>query len=165
MKKIHIVGRRNHGKTDLIVELVQELTGRGLKVGTIKHSGHVHELDTPGKDSYRLRIAGGSPAAVASEELTAVFMPRKEDEDVYQRLDSLYAECDLVLVEGDYCAEGLKLEVWKKDLGSQSLATERDGSLAVITDDPLEADIPVWPRSDVSSIADKIVGILLGEKE
>ena len=45
MKLIHIVGRQNNGKTTLIVELVNEFIKRGLRIGTMKHSGHEHELD------------------------------------------------------------------------------------------------------------------------
>ena len=58
MHRLHIIGGKNHGKTTLIVELVQELTKRNLRVGTIKHTHHRHELDVPGKDSYRHRLAG-----------------------------------------------------------------------------------------------------------
>lgn len=47
MKRIHIVGRRNSGQTTLIVEQVTEFTLRGYCVGTIRHSHHQHELDTP----------------------------------------------------------------------------------------------------------------------
>ena len=52
MKRLHIVGGKNHGKTTLIMELVKELNRRGQTVGTIKHTHHQHELDVPGKDSY-----------------------------------------------------------------------------------------------------------------
>lgn len=51
MKLIHIVGRQNHGKTTLIVELLEEFARQAIVVGTIKHSSHAHELDRPGKDS------------------------------------------------------------------------------------------------------------------
>ena len=64
--RIHVVGRRNHGKTTLLVELVEELCRRGLRVGTLKHSSHTHELDTPGKDSHRHRLAGLNAAVRAS---------------------------------------------------------------------------------------------------
>ena len=55
--------KNDRGKTTLLIELVEELTRRGVRVGTIKHSSHSHELDTPGKDSFRHRQAGATPAA------------------------------------------------------------------------------------------------------
>ena len=63
MKRVHILGRKNHGKTTLVVELVEYLTARGMHVGTIKHTHHAHELDTPGKDSHRHGEAGASVAS------------------------------------------------------------------------------------------------------
>ena len=58
MRRIHIIGRKNSGKTTLVVELVQQLSAMGKRVATIKHTHHRHELDVPGKDSYRHREAG-----------------------------------------------------------------------------------------------------------
>ncbi len=34
MRRIYIIGGKNHGKTMLVAELVTELTRRGLRVGT-----------------------------------------------------------------------------------------------------------------------------------
>ena len=76
MKRLHIVGRKNSGKTTLIVDLVQLLTKNGCRVGTIKHTHHHHELDTPGKDSHRHREAGAELVGVVSRSMTAVFRPR-----------------------------------------------------------------------------------------
>ncbi len=81
MKTIHLVGRQNHGKTTLLVELIEELTRRGIRVGTIKHTSHVHELDTPGKDSFRHRQAGADPVAVVSKDLIGVYLPRESGAD------------------------------------------------------------------------------------
>lgn len=162
MKRVHIVGRKNHGKTTLTVALVRELLRRGLRVGTIKHSRHSHEFDTPGKDSFCHREAGGVPAAVVSVDMVGVFMPRHADGDPYTQLAPLYQDCDLVLVEGDKgLPGGLKVEVWRAAVGSTPLGAEpgRDDIVAVISDDPVPADIEVWPRVDVAIIADKIIDL------
>ena len=92
MRRIHIVGRRNHGKTALIVDLLGEFRRRGIQVGSIKHSAHRHELDPPGKDSYRHREAGANPAGIISCNLMAVFVPRSPSDDCYARLDPMFAE-------------------------------------------------------------------------
>ena len=55
---LSIVGRSNSGKTTLLEKLIRELTGRGRRIGTIKH--HFHgpvEVDIPGKGRwYRVRL-------------------------------------------------------------------------------------------------------------
>jgi len=62
MTPIHIVGHAGCGKTTLIVDLVKNFVKKNIIVGTLKHSAHVHELDKPGKDSFRHRTAGAAPS-------------------------------------------------------------------------------------------------------
>ncbi len=158
MKTLHIVGGKNHGKTTLIVDLLGELTGRGLRVGTIKHTSHTHDLDTPGSDSYRHRQAGAAPAAIVTSNLVGVFFPRPID--FYQQLAPLLKGCDVVLVEGHLDRAGPKIEVWRQSLGTPCLAAHRKDILALVTDDPIGVDVPVWPRSDLGSLADRLMGLL-----
>ena len=160
MKRIHIVGRKNHGKTTLIVDLLKEFVRRGVSVGAIKHSTHIHELDVPGKDSHRLREAGGHPVAVVSADLIGLFVPRPAGDDCYARLDPLFAECQLVLVEGHLEAESPKIEVWRQAMGGSCLAGERSDISAVITDDQPGVNVPVWPRCDVGKVAESIIAMI-----
>lgn len=158
-RRIHIVGRKNAGKTTLIVELVGELCRRGLSVGTVKHTSHRHELDVPGKDSWRHRQAGAAPVAVLSRGVTAVFMPGTSDTAAYESIAPFYADCDVVLVEGWQAAQAIKLEVWRADLEEAPLACWRRDIAAVITDDRVEVSVPVWPRADVSRLADLVLAV------
>lgn len=155
MNRIHIVGRRNHGKTTLVVDLVKEFCRRGIQVGTIKHSQHVHELDRPGKDSYRHRAAGSQPAAIITGDSVGIFLSRDGRCD-YQRMGPLFADCQIVLVEGHIDADGVKVEVWRAAVGSRCLAGERADIAAVVSDDRPDVSVPVWPRSDVVRLADEI---------
>jgi molybdopterin-guanine dinucleotide biosynthesis protein B len=163
MKRIHIVGRKNHGKTTLIVELIGELTRIGQKVGVIKHSSHKHELDTPGKDSHRQRLAGASPVSIVSDNLIGIYMPRSSGSEFYESLKPLYRNCDLVLVEGHIDGSGPKLEVWRSSAGEGGpLAENRSDIAAVITDDQAKVSIPVWSRSDIERLAERLGRFLEG---
>lgn len=155
MNRIHIVGRKNNGKTTLIVELVQEFCRRGIRVGTIKHSPHLHELDHPGKDSHRHRSAGGQPAAIITRDTVGLFLPRTGRNE-YERLEPLFADCDIVLVEGNIDAQGIKIEVWRAALGSTCLAEDREDIFAVVSDDQPDISVAVWARSNVTQLADDI---------
>jgi|GEM_PF-195703 len=75
MHRIHIIGRKNSGKTTLVVDLVRHFRALGYRVGTIKHTHHQHELDTPGKDSYRHRQAGAMAVGIVAPTMNAVFWP------------------------------------------------------------------------------------------
>lgn len=162
MPRIHIIGRKNSGKTTLIVDLVQYLTGLGWRVGTVKHTHHQHELDTPGKDSHRHREAGSSAVGILSPQMNAVFWPdpnQSEAEDRYSLFESLMHDCDVVLVEGHSRTAGVKVEVWREILESRPLASDDQSIQAVISDDQPDVDCPVWDRSDLPALARKLVDL------
>ncbi len=160
MKLIHIVGRKNHGKTTLIVDLIQELTRRGLRVGVIKHSSHAHELDTPGKDSHSQRLAGASPVAVVTTDLIGVYMSRDARANFYEELAPMYMCCDLVLVEGHIDGDGIKIEVWRQTTGEPCLAATRGDITAVVADGEIEVAVPVWQRDDLRQLANEVTRLL-----
>ncbi len=157
MKLVHIVGRQKNGKTTLIVELVNEMKQRGIHVGTLKHSSHSHKLDKPGKDSFIHRQAGAHPAAIATFDQIAVFLPRKPDENPFDKLAPLYDNVDLVLIEGYVSGPGKKIEVWRQEVGKAPLIMENNNIEAVITDDSINIDSPVWPRNNISMLTDNIL--------
>ena len=72
MKLIGLAGWSGSGKTSLLVRLIPELTGRGLKVSTIKHAHHEFDVDQKGKDSYAHRTAGAHEVMVASGQRWAL---------------------------------------------------------------------------------------------
>lgn len=158
--RIHIVGGKNSGKTTLVVELVEHFASRGYRVGTIKHTHHHHELDTPGKDSHRHRTAGAAVVGILSPGMSAVFRPgedKHDAEDRYAPLAPMFEGCDLVLVEGHSRAAAPKIEVWRAANDRPPLALADASILAVVTDDPLDVSVDCWSRSDVAALADRIL--------
>ncbi|MBN2498746.1 MAG: molybdopterin-guanine dinucleotide biosynthesis protein B [Deltaproteobacteria bacterium] len=161
MRLLCLIGRAGSGKTTLVCELLEALRERGLEVGSIKHSPHEHELDRRGKDSFLHRQAGARPAGVWTPRLAAVFVPLEGEGDgreAFDRLAPLYADCDLVLVEGHQDAPGCKLEVYRRAVGEPPLAASRDDIQAVISDDEVEGvRVPVWPRSDIDGLCERLL--------
>lgn len=155
--RIHIVGRKNAGKTTLVCDLVAELSRQGLRVATIKHTHHHHELDTPGKDSHKHRESGAAGVGILSSQMTAAFVPvqRDEDESVrYARFNVMFNDCDLILVEGDLHTTAIKMEVWRSTVPEQPYATQTGSNIAaVISDDNVAVECEVVGRSDLSAIA------------
>jgi molybdopterin-guanine dinucleotide biosynthesis protein B len=162
MKRVHIIGRKNSGKTTLITELVERLSSMHYRVGTVKHTHHHHELDTPGKDSYRHRRAGATAVGILSPGMIAAFLPTDVNDAKTGRYDallSMFSDCDLVLVEGDSQVDRVKIEVWRAGSKQPPLADTDPSIAAIITDDTVNFDIPVWPRSDVATIAVSLLKI------
>ena len=157
--RIHIVGRRNAGKTTLVCDLVRTLSERGLKVATIKHTHHNHELDTPGKDSHQHRESGAAGVGILTPHMTAAFVPTERAADAkvsYAQFETLFADCDLLLVEGDLHADAIKLEIWRKDCSAPPYATQESSIKMVITDDDAELTCDVWPRGNLVGLADRV---------
>lgn len=158
MKRLHIVGGKNHGKTTLVVDLVRAFAAQGVRVGTIKHTHHRHELDVPGKDSFRHREAGASAVGILSPTLSAMFIPadvHPQSTDRYSVFEPLFAHCEFVIVEGDSQATAPKIEVWRSTVGTPPLALNDASIMAIVTDDELSLprSISIHLRSDVESLA------------
>ena len=169
MNRVHVIGRKNHGKTTLVVELVRHLRAEGLQIATIKHTHHHHELDTPGKDSHRHRMAGADAVGIVSQSSSAIFWDEAEDRpDRYQRFEDFFAVFDLVIVEGDTQATAPKLEVWRAAIGTTPMI-ESDRSIhGVITDDPLTdllvaRSCPHVARSDIRAVAALVQSLIAGK--
>jgi molybdopterin-guanine dinucleotide biosynthesis protein MobB len=164
LKRVHIVGRKNSGKTTLIVDLVQYLTANGYRIGTIKHTHHHHELDTPGKDSHRHREAGAAVVGILSPGMTAVFRPTdravNDANDRYDQLAPMFADCDIVLVEGNLQTTAFKIEVWRSAVTEQPIATHDLSISAVITNDAVSVAVPTWSRADISLVAQSLLEVV-----
>jgi molybdopterin-guanine dinucleotide biosynthesis protein MobB len=160
MKRLHIIGGKNHGKTTLVVELLREFSQRGILVGTVKHTHHRHELDVPGKDSYQHREAGAATVGILSPTMTAVFLPAAthDSDDRYSIFAPFFARCQFMLVEGDSQTRAPKIEVWRKEMGTPPLASHDKSILAVVTDDPLPIEANVLRRSNIAGLSDWILG-------
>ena len=92
--------------------------------------------------------------------MRAVFWPNQESEDSaqrYQSFDPVFANCDLLLVEGDTQTSAAKLEVWRAAVGSPPRSGDLENVIAIVTDDPLETELPVLARAGVAKIADFIL--------
>lgn len=165
MLRVHIIGRKNSGKTTLVCELIREFSARGLKVMTVKHTHHRHELDSPGKDSHKHREAGALAVGILSPHMMAMFVPSdREAQGVsrYSQFEHHFADCDLLLVEGDTQANAPRIEVWRSVSSEDPYAKADAAILAVVSDEsPPGINCPIWPRRDISVIADRIQRTLM----
>lgn len=146
-----------------MVDLVRELTQRGLKMGTVKHTHHHHEFDAPGKDSFLHRQAGAAVVGLVGPRMAAAFREHTEAERMtaIDRMETLFEGCDLILVEGQQQVDALKIEVWREATGQPPLALEIPGVLAVVTDDVRpDWPCPVWSRSDLPGIVEHVLQLI-----
>ncbi len=160
MRLYGVTGWKNNGKTTLVERLVTEMTGRGLTVSTVKHAHHGFDIDAPGKDSHRHRVAGASEVLVASGTRWALLHElRDADEPPLTALLARLSPVDLVIVEGYKREPHPKIEVRRATAATRPLIAEGDTTIrAVATDKPLaDLDRPQFDLDAVAEIADFIL--------
>ena len=161
MRVFGFAGWSGSGKTTLIEALVPLLTATGLRVSLVKHAHHGFDVDQPGKDSHRHRMAGCSEVLVTSAVRWALMhelrgAPEMTLADAIGRLSA----CDLVLVEGWKRAAIPKLEVWREELGKPPLHPGDRRILAIATDTPggLRTTLPLFALDNPRAIATFVAG-------
>ena len=122
---VSVVGKSNVGKTTLVEKLLRELKRRHYKVATIKRDVHGFDVDRPGKDSWRHAQAGSDCVVISSHEKLA--MIRKLDDELpIDEVVSLLPEVDIVLTEGYRRQNKPKIEVSRREMGSDLLCNEEE---------------------------------------
>lgn len=115
---VSIVGRKNSGKTTLLVHLAAELGRRGLRVASVKHGHHDFEIDHPGRDSWRHVHEGGVEAVLmmARGRTAMVMKTPPGPPDVREAVRRHFGArgYDVVLVEGLKHGDLPKIEVHRR---------------------------------------------------
>jgi molybdopterin-guanine dinucleotide biosynthesis adapter protein len=156
---IGLAGWSGSGKTTLLTKLIPLLTGRGLKVATLKHAHHAFDVDHPGKDSYEHRKAGASEVIVSSaRRWVQIHETAGQPEATLAELLRRITPCDLVVVEGFKRESHPKLEVFREALGRPPLHVTDKRIVAVASDRAFpNAGVPVVNLDDIAGIAEIIV--------
>jgi molybdopterin-guanine dinucleotide biosynthesis protein B len=148
-----IVGRSNTGKTTLIERLIPYFKSRGMSVGTIKHHNRPFEMDRKGKDTYRHKKAGAKAAMIVSERKLGLVRDLDREMSIDELVARYMDDVDLVIVEG-YKQEPLpKIEVYNYRETVPPIAAEDELLVAIVSDAPIPAPVPVFLRDDVHAIA------------
>lgn len=142
---ISVVGRKNSGKTTLLVALAAELGRRGLRVATVKHGHHAMEIDQPGRDSWRHFHEGNAEATLLVSGARVALVAREPEEpDPAELIERFFSGrgYDVVLVEGYKHGPFPKVEIFRRAVHDEPihrLDAPDPLLLAVVTDVP---DLP-----------------------
>jgi molybdopterin-guanine dinucleotide biosynthesis protein B len=159
MRVIGLAGWSGSGKTTLLTKVIPALTGRGLRVSTLKHAHHTFDVDQPGKDSYVHRAAGATEVLVgAASRWALVHELRGETEPSLAELLQRLSPVDLVVIEGYKREAHPKLEVFRAEVRKPLLHPGDPHIVAVAADGPLPlATVPVIPLDDIDAIVDTML--------
>jgi molybdopterin-guanine dinucleotide biosynthesis adapter protein len=154
MKVFGFAGWSGSGKTTLIERLVPALVAAGSRVSVVKHAHHDFDIDKPGKDSHRFRMAGSTEVLVASGTRWALMHEHRGDpEPPLIELLAHLSGVDLVLVEGFKRDPIPKLEIHRAANGKPLLFPEDPEIVAIASDVAIETALPRFHLDDIDAIA------------
>ena len=157
MKKlIGIVGWKNVGKTFFVTEIIKILVSKGYKVGTIKHAHHDFDIDKPGTDSYKHRESGSSEVIVSSSKrwVKIIENEKKKEKNLNELLNE-FNDVDVVIVEGFKKENHPKIEIIGES--KKIINNEIENVVAIVSDDLINSNIPLFKKNDVESLTQFII--------
>jgi molybdopterin-guanine dinucleotide biosynthesis adapter protein len=160
MKVLGVVGWSGSGKTTLIEGILPLLRAGGLMVSTVKHAHHGFDMDRPGKDSYRHRVAGARETLVVSGTRWALLHEQDGPAPALPVLLARLEPVDLVLVEGFKTHPFPKLEVYRPALGKPPIWPGEREVVALAVDAPLPdapGRPPLLPLNDPGAVAEWVL--------
>jgi molybdopterin-guanine dinucleotide biosynthesis protein B len=158
MKAFSLIGECRE-KSELVRRLVVELTGRGLRVSTIKRVSDAVDLERAGSGTWKHRAAGAEEVMVASATRFALLreMPQDTHEpDVCGQLARM-APVDIVLLDGFRRSGYPKVEVVPSGQSQALLAPNDPMVLAVTSEEPVTAPVPRVPLRDIGALGDFVL--------
>jgi len=149
---ISIAGQSNAGKTTFVVKLIAELTRRGYRIGSAKHTHHDIDLDQKGKDSWRHKQAGALATLLVTDQQIA--MVKDDDRADIERMHAYLPDVDLILAEGFKRQPLPKIEIFRTDGPYDTpLFMDHPDLIAMVTNAPVTPSVPVFGLDDIESLA------------
>lgn len=158
MKIFGFAGWSGSGKTTLVTRVIPELTERGLKISTIKHTHHNFDIDKPGKDSFRHRTSGAHEVVITGAQRWALLHEnRGEPEPNIEQMLEHMSPVDLVLIEGFKTYPHPKMEVYRAEVGKPMLCGDDPSIVAIATTDDLDVNVPRIDLEDIEGVTDFVI--------
>ena len=150
---VSFVASSGAGKTTLLIHVITELTFRGVRVGTIKHTHHELEFQPKGKDSARHAAAGAVLSAISAPNgFSFIGNTMWGLDDII----TLFKDVDLIIVEGYKHEPKPKIEVLRAAHSTQSVLKNDTMLVAVVSDFTYEGPEPHFDLDDVEGLCDFI---------
>ena len=155
-KIIGIVGWKDVGKTFFVTEIIKLLVQKGYKVGSIKHAHHNFDIDQPGTDSFKHRKSGSSEVIISSPKRWAKIIENnnKKEKNLNELLRE-FNDIDVAIVEGFKKENHPKIEIISQH--SKNINNKLKNVVAIVVDDTIDSNIPLFKRNDIESLTKFII--------
>lgn len=149
---ISIAGKSNSGKTTLLEKLIAELSSRGYKIGSVKHTHDGFDFDQKGKDSWRHKKAGARASLVITD--TKIALVKEDTRPDIDKMKAFLGDSDLILAEGFKRQPLPKIEIFRMAGDhKEPLCLEDPNLIAFVTDSDYHPPVPLFGLEDIQEIA------------
>jgi molybdopterin-guanine dinucleotide biosynthesis protein B len=162
-KILVIVGRKKSGKTTLVEKLLAELKAKGYRLGSLKHTGHSHQFDREGTDSFRHARAGAESTLIVSPDNVVFFSASSENRDLDHLMSLLFSHCDLIIGEGFKRSKLPKIEVLDTRKHDSPICGPDDNLLAVVSEKDPGLGVPHFSGDQIHEIVEFVEARFLAE--
>jgi molybdopterin-guanine dinucleotide biosynthesis protein B len=113
-------------------------------------------MDHEGKDSWRHKRAGASTVVISSPQKVALIRDVTAEEAVDTLVERYLSDMDLVLTEGYKNAHRPKIEIFRDHGHDIPLCTNDPTLMTLVSDIPVNLDLPRFGLEDIDGVADLI---------
>lgn len=150
-----VAAQSDTGKTTVIEKLLPELKARGFRVAALKGNLHHHDLDLPGKDSWRYAQAGAEVAGFTTPK-SFLLHGITEEAGSDTAVAALLRDLDLILIEGNKKSNNPKIEIVRSSINPTPLLPA--GTVAIFSDlKNIDSELPLFDLNDTRAQADFII--------
>lgn len=123
-RTVAVVGFKDAGKTRVVESIINELSSRGYRVATIKHTSENDSFDKNGTDTYRHSQAGSTITAITSDNNSAIFLKKPISP---KEITELFLTIDFLILEGFKKMNSIpRIVIPRNEEEIKELATELD---------------------------------------
>lgn len=151
MKIFSITGWSGSGKTTLITRLIKQFKSKDKTVIAVKHAPHKYYLEPESTDTFAFLDSGSEEVCLVAGKELLTMRRITEKTDVFGLLESRYADCDVLLLEGLRRDDIPMIEVFdssKHETPKFPVSVLR----AIVSDKPVTDVIPNFRPGEIDAI-------------
>lgn len=151
MKVFSITGWSGSGKTTLITRLIKHFKMKNKRVIAVKNTPDKYYLEPESKDTFKFLEAGSDEVCLVAKNQMLTMKRRDSNDDVFEMLETQYADCDILLLEGLHREDIPMIEVFdstKHETPKFPIETLS----AIVSDKPVTGAIPNFSTNDIKRI-------------
>jgi molybdopterin-guanine dinucleotide biosynthesis protein B len=151
MKVFSITGWSGSGKTTLITQLIKYFKMKNKRVIAVKNTPNKYYLEPESKDTFKFLEAGSDEVCLVAKSQMLTMKRRDSNDDVFEILETQYADCDILLLEGLHREDIPMIEVFDSTKHKAPKFPIETLS-AIVSDKPVTGAIPNFSTNDIKRI-------------